>query len=156
MSENLFKVMKLEEELDVFFENGVDATDSECEKVVLNVSKLLEKLNNDDLLYLLLNAESIHKVIDVTAYFKKYKINKKKIKNENTYKENFKKLRLFVERIREVSICEEEYMYICTKCDVDCVSDYLLTNMSNEDIMDLSQETDDWNYKLFLFGNLKA
>ena len=50
---------------------------------------------------------------------------------------------------------EEEYMYICNKCDVDNVASYLLTNMSNEDIMALSWESDDWNYKLFLFENLK-
>ena len=46
-------------------------------------------------------------------------------------------------------------MYICEKTKVDEVADFLLTNMSNEDIMSLSNETDDWNYKLFLYGNLK-
>ena len=70
-------------------------------------------------------------------------------------KEAFKKLSYFVERIREASVCEEEYMYICEKTKVDEVADFLLTNMSNEDIMSLSNETDDWNYKLFLYGNLK-
>ena len=46
-------------------------------------------------------------------------------------------------------------MFICNKCEVDNVASYLLDKMSNEDIMTLSQESDDWNYKLFLFENLK-
>ena len=47
-------------------------------------------------------------------------------------------------------------MFICSKCSVDDTAKYLLKNMSNEDIMELSNETGDWNYKLFLFENLKA
>lgn len=155
MNENLLKVYNLEEKLETLLEKGIDATNIECEKLVLTISNLLHKLNNDELLELLLNANSLHRVIDVTAYFKKYKINKKKIKSENLYKEAFKKLSSFVERIRYASVCEEEYTYICNKCDVDSISDYLLTNMSNEEIMELSNESDDWNFKLFLFGNLK-
>lgn len=155
MSENLKKIIDLEEELANFLEKEIDANDTNCENIILKISKLLEKINNEELIYILLNMEYIHRVINVSAYFKKYKINKKKIKEENSYKEAFKKLGLFVERIRECSICEEEYMYICNKCDVDNVANYLLNNMSNEDIMTLSQESDDWNYKLFLFENLK-
>lgn len=155
MNENLQKIMDLEDKLSIMLEDGIDTTNVECEKVVFKISKLLEKSNNDDLIYLLLNGDYIHMVIDVTAYFKKYKINKKKIKSENLYKEEFKKLSAFVERIRYASICEEEYMYICQKCNVDEVAAYLLQNMPNEDIMSLSQESDDWNYKLFLYGNFK-
>lgn len=156
MSDNLKRIINLEYELETLIEKDIDPTNIECENIVLNISKLLKKINNDELIYLLLNGEAIHKVIDVTAFFKKYKINKKKLKEEDTYKESFKRLSSFVERIRYASICEEEYMFICNKCDVDNVSNYLLTNMKNEDIMALSQETDDWNYKLFLFENLKS
>lgn len=155
MSENLRKIINLEEKLGLLLEDGIDTTNVKCESIVFSISNLLKKASNDDLIYLLLNGDYIHTVIDITAYFKKYKINKKKIKEENLYKESFKKLSLFVERIRSASICEEEYMYICSRCDVDNVSSYLLTNMKNEDIMSLSQESDDWNYKLFLFENLK-
>ena len=155
MSDNLQKVMNLECELAVLLEDGIDTTDVKCEEVVLKISKFLEKMNNDDLIFLLLNGDYIHQVIDVTAYFKKYKINKKKIKEEDSYKEAFKRLSSFVERIRNASVCEEEYMYICQRCNVDEVAAYLLHNMKNEDIMALSQESDDWNYKLFLFENLK-
>ena len=155
MSENLRKIIDLESKLGLLLEDGIDTTDTKCESLVLSISNLLKKISNDDLIYLLLNGDYIHTVIDVTAYFKKYKINKKKIKEENLYKESFKKLSLFVERIRSASVCEEEYMYICNRCDVDNIASYLLTNMKNEDIMALSQESDDWNYKLFLFENLK-
>lgn len=156
MSENLKKIISLEDELGILLENGIQMTDLKCENIVLNISSLLKKVNNNDLIYLLLNGTYIHQFIDVTIYFKKYKINKKKIKEENLYKESFKKLNLFVESIRNASVCEEEYLFICTKCDVDNIANYLLTNMKNEDIMALSQETDDWNYKLFLFENFKV
>ena len=77
-------------------------------------------------------------------------------KEDNTYKEAFKKLNSFVERICDASLSDEEYRFICYKCDVDGVSEYLLKNMENQDIMELSKETDDWNYKLFLFSKFKA
>ena len=120
------------------------------------MSSLLKHLNNDELLYVLNNLVCIHQVIDVDAYFKKYKINKKKLKEENSYKEAFQKLSSFVERIHDASLSEYEYQYICKLCDVDNVSDYLLKNMDNNSIMELSKESDDWNYKLFLFANFKA
>ena len=95
-------------------------------------------------------------MLDVANYFKRYKVNKKKLKEDNTYKEAFKKLNSFVERICDASLSDEEYRFICYKCDVDGVSEYLLKNMENQDIMELSKETDDWNYKLFLFSKFKA
>lgn len=155
MSENLKKIILLEDKLADFLKDGIDTTNIECESVVLKISDLLKKVNNNDLVYLLEHGSYIHEVIDVTVYFKKYKINKKRIKTENSYVKEFKKLTYFVEKLREVCVSEEEYLYICNKCLVDDISNYLLTNMQNEDIMELSQETDDWNYKLFLFGNLK-
>ena len=62
----------------------------------------------------------------------------------------------FISLISDSALDETEYMFICSKCDVDNVASYLLSKMSNDDIMKLSKETDDWNYKLFLYGNLKA
>ena len=155
MSENLDKVLKLENKLASLIQDGISTTDTKCEKVVLQIARLLSKIDNQELLYLLDNEYCIHEVIDVTAYFKKYKLNKKEIKKNNSYVEEFNKLSLFVEEIREKSICEDEYLYICYKCDVDGASDYLLSNMSNEDIMKIANQSDDWNYKLFLFENLK-
>ena len=96
MSENLKKIIVLEEKLDDYLKDGIDTTDVECEKVVLEIANLLSSLSNDELIYLLLNSDSIHQVIDVTAYFKKYKINKKKINQENSYKDEFIKLNSFV------------------------------------------------------------
>ena len=154
MSENLKKIIILEEKLELFLEEN-NINNVECENIVLKIKELLKKVSNNDLIYLLENGNGIHEFINVTTYFKKYKINKKQIKADNSYVKEFKKLTYFVEKLREISLCEEEYMYICNKCLVDDISNYLLTNMKNEDIMELSHETDDWNYKLFLFGNLK-
>ena len=155
MSENLDKILKLENKLASFMEDGIDTTDTKCEKVVLQIARLLDKISNHELLYLLNESDCISQVIDITAYFKKYKLNKKEIKENITFIDEFKKLSSFVEEIREKSICEEEYLYICYKCDVDSAASFLLSNMPNEDIMRLANQSDDWNYKLFLFENLK-
>ena len=155
MSENLDKILKLENKLESLMEDGIDTTDTKCEKVVLQIAKLLDKISNYELLYLLNESDCISQVIDITAYFKKYKLNKKEVKENNSFMEEFKKLSSFVEEIREKAICEEEYLYICYKCDVDNVAAYFLKHMSNSDIMELSNNSTDWDYKLFLFGNLK-
>ena len=145
MSENLRKILKLEVELEDYLKDGIDTTNVECEKVVLKISKLLDKIDNVELLEVLNPEYALHEVIDVSAYFKKYKLDKVKLKKENYY----------LEDLREKAVCEEEYLYICLKVDVDDTAAYLLRNMSNEDIMMLANESDDWNYKLFLFENLK-
>ncbi len=155
MSENLRKILKLEVELEDYLKDGIDTTNVECEEVVLKISKLLDKIDNTELLEVLNPEYALHEVIDVSAYFKKYKLDKEKLKKENSYLEEFKKLTFFIENLREKAICEEEYLYICFKVDVDSAAAYLLRNMSNEDIMQLANESDDWNYKLFLFENLK-
>lgn len=155
MSDKIKKIMNLESKLALRLENGIDTQDIKTEKIVLTISNLLKKLSNKELLYLLPKVEYIHRVIDMTAYFKKYELNKEEIEKERLFLAEFKKLENFIEEIRDVSICEEEYAYICKMCDIDEVANYLLNNMTNEEIMQRANTEDDWNYKLFLFGFLK-
>ena len=152
MSEYLKQLIILDNKV----EEKEDLKADDSLEIINKMSSLLKHLNNDELLYVLNNLVCIHQVIDVDAYFKKYKINKKKLKEENSYKEAFQRLSSFVERIQDASLSEYEYQYICKLCDVDNVSDYLLKNMDNNSIMELSKESDDWNYKLFLFSNFKS
>ena len=156
MSENLYEVMKLDSEITDMLSNGYKHEEFEIQVLVLKLEKILPKLNNKELLYVLKNGDSIHEVIDVASYLKKYKINKKELRIDKTYSDELKKLNNFVAMISDSAIDETEYMFICTKCDVDNVASYLLSKMSNDDIMKLSSESDDWNYKLFLYGNLKV
>lgn len=156
MSENVGKILELEEKLEDILESNILKTDDKCLKIVDEMSKILKRMDNYELLYILEHGVYIHQVLDVDAYFKKYKIDKKKIKEENTYKEEFRKISRFVEKVQEVSLSDAEYQFICKMCLVDDVAEYLLAKMSNDDIMELSKETDDWNYKLFLFANFKA
>ena len=155
MSDNLYKVFELEEELIDNVYNKDNKNDLEEKIIIFKIENLLSKLNNKELLYILKEGTYIHEVIDVAKYFKKYHLNKKELRMDNSYKDELKKLNNFIELINYSSINESEYMYICSKCDVDNVAKYLLSNMSNNDIMKLSNESDDWNYKLFLYGNLK-
>ena len=152
MDKNLEKILKLEKEIGSMLVSNIDITNVDLEKKVLRVKKLLEKINNDDLLYLFSYASPLHEVIDITNYFKKIELVKKEIKKNNAYQAELSK---FVEKVRYIAVNEEEYLYICYKCDVDNVASYLLNHMSNEDIMELSNKSNDWDYKLFLFGNLK-
>ena len=156
MSDNLYKIFELENSLTDYLLDGCNKDTFEVKIIIMKMSKILPKLNNKEILYLLKNGSSIHEVIDVIDFLKKYKINKKELKLDNSYSDELKKLNNFIGLISDSSIDENEYMYICTKCDVDNVASYLLSKMSNEDIMKLSNESDDWNYKLFLYGNLKV
>ena len=156
MSDNLYKVLNLENDLSELYYQNLKLESEQVQIIITKLEKVLVKLNNTELIYLLKNGTIIHQVLDVLVYFKKYKINKKKLKETNSYKEEFNKLNKFIEEIRDSVWNEDEYMYICSKCDVDTVASFLLSQMSNEDIMSLSNASDDWNYKLFLYGNLKV
>jgi len=156
MNNIVYKVLELENSITDLLFQGKNLNNEEIVSLVSEISKLLLKLNNQEILYLLANCSTLHNILDVTDYLKKYKINKKRLQEEKSYKEELKKLNNFVELIRESSLDENEYLYICKKCCIDDIADYLLNNMTNDDIMELSNESDDWNYKLFLYGNLKA
>ena len=156
MSDNLLKAIEIDNEITDMLIDGLHSKDEIMQSFTLKLSKILEKLNNKEILYLLQNGNGIHEIIDVLNFLKKYKINKKELELDNSYTDELKKLNNFIELINDSSINEDEYMYICSKCDVDNVASFLLSKMSNDDIMKLSNETDDWNYKLFLYGNLKA
>ena len=47
MSENLRKIIDLEEQLSFSFDKSNITTDLEVENIVLKISKLLEKINNE-------------------------------------------------------------------------------------------------------------
>ena len=156
MSNNLYKIIEIDNEITDKLLSGYKHKDFEIQVLVLKLEKLLPKLNNKELLYILRNGNSIHEVIDVAMYLKKYKINKKELKIDNSYSDELKKLNNFVSLIGDSTLDEIEYSFVCNKCDVDSVASYLLSKMTNDDIMKLSNESDDWNYKLFLYGNLKS
>ena len=151
MSSSYKKILKLETELEDLDIDNEDKRD----KILVQISNLLDKIDNMELLDLYSEPYLLNGFINVPLYFKKYKLDKKKLKEDNSYKEEFKKVSLLVEEIRDKCDNEEEYLFLCYKCDVDNVASYLLKHMSNEDIMELANETDDWSYKLFLFENLK-
>ena len=73
MSNEYEKILKLEEKLEGMTVNGIDTTDVKCEQVVLQISKLLDKIDNSELLKLLTFPYALNEFIDVTVYFKKYK-----------------------------------------------------------------------------------
>ena len=155
MSQDYKKVLELEEEVGDLLENNVKTDDERLINIVEKLKKILKKISNDEILNILSYESPLHFVIQVATYLKKYKINKKELKESKAYKEEFEKLNSFALRVRDIAISEEEYRYICYKCDIDSVAEYLLKNMTNEDIMELSNASDNWDYKLFLYGNLK-
>ena len=155
MSQSLYKILELDNEITDGLLNNKSIDDLDIQKSIMKIKSYLKKIDNREVLYLLKNGNSINEVLDVTEYLNKYKINKKELKENNYYKEELNKLNIFIELISDSSINEEEYMYICNKCGVDEIANYLLSKMTNRDIMELSNESDDWNYKLFLYGNLK-
>ena len=85
MSDNLYDIIEYENDLYDIVENNKIGSDEEKE-IISKIKKILVKLNNNELIYLLNNGTIIHTVVDILLYFKKYKINKKELKENNSYK----------------------------------------------------------------------
>ena len=89
MSASYEKILKLETKLeDLVINNEEDKRD----KILLQISNLLDKIDNIELLDLYSEPYALNEFINVPLYFKKYKLDKKKLKEDNSYKEEFKKV----------------------------------------------------------------
>ena len=110
MSNYLYRVLDLENDLSELYFHNQDLQSDEGKKIISQMEKLLAKLNNFELIYLLKNGTIIHQVLDILVYFKKYKINKKELKENNSYKEELNNLNSFIEEINKSVWNEDEHM----------------------------------------------
>ncbi len=162
MDKDLNDLLIIDQEIGNFYYGNTTLTDDEFVEKFYNMNyidkalKKVKKLSGEKVLELLKRSNYLKDFIDLKKFIKKYPLNKSILKrNKDLYLEeyhNLQKTCLIISNITNNYLEFEEYMHLL---NVDSVEDYLLSNMSNEQIYSLSLETNIWDEKLFLFSYLK-
>ena len=163
MSDKLEKLLNIDYLISTFDINNRDLSDFElrCKfedsGLVDKALKLLSTMNNNDVIESFKRSEFLFKYIDYSRFFKKIRLDKKRIKEENSYLEEYKRitdlLDILIIKCHE-SICDSNQ--ILDLLGFDNILDYLLTEMSNDDIMELATSSTDWEDKLYYYAYLKV
>ena len=117
-------------------------------KFVSRVKRILKKINSKDLVEAIKISEYIWPYIDLGYYIKRYPINKAYLKNnKDKYIDKYKNLQKFYMHASELYNDYQEFYKYANILDIDKAEEYLLSNMPNEQIYQLSKETNDWIQK---------
>ena len=162
MNENINNLLIIDQEIRDFTRDNYELSEDEFnnlfeeKKFITRAKRILNKLNGKDLVEAIKRSEYIWSYLDLGYYIKRYPINKAYLKNnKDKYIDEYKDLQKFCMHVSELSNDYQEFYKYANILDIDKVEEYLLTHMPNEQIYELSKETDDWIQKLFYFSFLK-
>ncbi len=162
MNENINNLLIIDQEIRDFTRDNYELSEEEFDKLfskkkfIAKAKSILNKLNSKELVEAIKRSEYIWSYIDLGYYIKKYPIDKTYLKNnEDKYIEEYKNLQKFCMHVSELTNDYNEFFRYACILDIDGVEEYLLSNMPNDQIYELSKETDDWSQKLFYFSFLK-
>ena len=162
MNENINNLLVIDQEIRDFTRDNYELPEDEFNelfeenKYIERAKKLLNKLNSKELIEVIKRSEYIWSYLDLGYYMRKYPIDKAYLKlNNDKYIEEYKNLQKFSFHISELANDFDEFYRYANILDIDGVEEYLLSNMPNNQIYELSNETNDWNQKLFYFSFLK-
>ena len=162
MNENINNLLIIDQEIRDFTRDNYELSEEEFDKLfskkkfISKAKSILNKLNSKELVEAIKRSEYIWSYIDLGYYIKKYPIDKAYLKNnEDKYIEEYKNLQKFCMHVSELTNDYNEFFRYACILDIDGVEEYLLSNMPNDQIYELSKETDDWSQKLFYFSFLK-
>lgn len=162
MSENVSKLMHLEQLIIDFLDSNPDCDDPTVEERFENTHyvekciNILKKMSNKDVLESLRRFRYIRMFVDFKVFLKKYVIDKKSIKEDpkNCLVE-YDKLNKVCETISIVSDSKNEFLSYLKILDVDSSIEWLLKHMPNEELMALANRSTDWTEKLYYFSYFK-
>ena len=162
MSEEINNLLIIDQEIRDFTRDNYELSEEEFnslfdkKKFIAKAKRILNKLNNKELVEAIKRSEYIWSYIDLGYYIKKYPIDKNYLKNNSDKNlDEYKNLQKFCLHVSELTNNYEDFFKYADILDIDGAEEYLLKNMPNEQIYELSQETDDWVQKLFYFSFLK-
>ena len=162
MSENLNKLMHLEQSIIKFIDDNSNIDDPTIDErfqethYVDKCINILKRMSNKDVLESLKRFEYIRMFVDFKVFLKKYTINKKEIKeNPHNCLLEYDKINNLCLTISEISDNRRDFMDYLKILDVDCVIEWLLRHMPNEDLWSLSKRTTDWVEKLYYYSYFK-
>ena len=162
MNENINNLLIIDQEIRDFTRDNYELSEEdfnnlfEKKKFISKAKRILNKLNRKELVEAIKRSEYIWDYIDLGYYIKKYPIDKAYLKkNSDKYLDEYKNLQKFCMHVSELSNNYKEFYQYADIIDIDGAEEYLLSNMPNEQIYELSKETNDWIQKLFYFSFLK-
>ncbi len=162
MNSDLNKLLIIDQEIANFYYDNMELNDEKFikkfnkEKYVDKIIKIIEKLSNKNILELLKRSSYIKDIIDLKKYLKNYPINKTYLKkNQDMYILEYKKLCNTCDYLSDISKNSNEFLEYMDILNIDGTTDYLLSNMPNDQIYKLASETGEWDLKLYYFSYLK-
>lgn len=163
MSENVSKLMHLEQLIIKFIDDNPDVNDPTIDErfnathYIDKCINILKRMSNRDVLESLKRFEYIRMFVDFKVFLKKYTINKKAIKEkpENCIME-YDELNRLCLTISEISDNKNDFLAYLKILDVDHAIEWLLKHMPNEDLMILANRTGDWAEKLYYYSYFKG
>ena len=162
MNKYLEDLLMIDQEIGDFFYQNEGLEDNELNSLfekknyINKALKLINKLSSQNVIELLRRSRYLNNYIDIKKFIKKYPLNKTSLKkNKELYLEEYHKLRNICYYFSNIAVNFREFQEYMDVIDADGVECFLLENMSNEQIYLLSQETSDWEQKLYYFSYLK-
>lgn len=168
-SENVDKILDLDKEINDFLEKyssgkKPDYYEKELnkqwkihgDKFVKRADKILKSMSNVELMYTLLGTERIKDITEIFEYFKPYKIDVDYLKNHpDKAKEYYYENLMQQDAIQKTAINEYYYKIIMDKNYFEEIERFVLSKMSNAELMELAAASKDWYEKLYYYGFIK-
>ena len=168
-SENVDMVLNLDKELQEFLDKyssgkKPDYYEKELnkqwekhgDKYIKRADTLLKKMNNQELMYTLLGTEVIKDIVEIFEYFKPYKIDVEYLKNHpDKAKDYYFDNLLQQDAINKTAINRYYYKIIMDLNYFEEIEKFVLSQMSNKELMELADSSKDWYEKLYYYGFLK-
>ena len=162
MNKNLNQLLLIDQEIGDFLYQNVNASDEELQEsfekknYIGKALRIINKLSSKNVIELLKRSTYLNNFIDIKKFIKKYPLNKKYLKdNQEMYLDEYHKLKNICYYFSDIANDYTEFQEYMNVIDADKVEYYLLKHMSNQQIYLLSQETSDWEQKLYYFSYLK-
>ena len=168
-SENVDSILDLDKEVQDFLDRYASGKKADYYEKELNkqwklhgdefvkrADKILKKMSNAELMYTILGTERIKDITEIFEYFKPYKIDVEYLKEHpDKAKEYYYENLMQQDAIQKTAINKYYYDIIMDKNYFEEIEKYVLSQMNNEELMELADSSKDWYEKLYYYGFLK-
>ena len=168
-SKNVDQILDLDKEVEDFLDKYSSGKKGDYYEKELNkqwkihgdeftkrANKILKKMSNQELMFTILGTERIKDITEIFEYFKPYKIDVEYLKaHPEKAKEYYYENLMQQDAIQRQSINEYYYQIIMDKNYFEEIEKFVLSQMSNEELMELADSSKDWREKLYYYGFLK-
>jgi len=162
MSENLNKILMIDQNIQEFIVDNEDLSDLEFEdkfyqkRYIDKAISILKKINSKDMIEVIKRCRCLWNFIDLKKFIKRYPLNKTYLNNnKDMYIEEYRNLQKICYSLSDISTNIKEFQDYMNILAVDDIEKYLLTNMPNEQIYILASSTGMWDEKLYFFSFFK-